>query len=206
MDRARQHGGTAICVLAGGEATRLPAKLGLEAGDVPMLVRVVRNVSTRYDVWLSTKGPLPAALARHVGALPQVVDRWPGRGPLSGLLSTLSAMPHAWVFALAGDAPFVSAKLVDALCAYAGEDCDAVVPRNDGVAQPLAALYRRTAFLREGAPVLTRGGGVRAVIERLRTRFVAMDDARAFVNVNTPADYARLREVLATRHVCEVLA
>jgi molybdenum cofactor guanylyltransferase len=189
-----------VCILAGGEATRLPGKLALEVGDVPMLVRVYRNVSPGRETWLSTKGPLPAEIAAHVDA-PQVVDRWPLRGPLSGLLSTLSDMRTEWVFAVAGDAPFVDAAFVDRLEEFVGPQYDAIVPMHDEDAkriEPLAALYRRDAFLREGMPVLLGGEGkMRLVIDRLRTRFVPVKDERAFANVNTPADYAKIREALA---------
>ena len=189
-----------VCILAGGEATRLPGKLALDVGDVPMLVRVYRNVSPGRDTWLSTKGPLPDAIGAHVGA-PQVVDRWPLRGPLSGLLSTLSEMRTEWVFAVAGDAPFVDAAFIARLEQFATEQYDAVVPMHDENAkriEPLAALYRRDAFVREGLPVLLGGEGkMRLVIDRLRTRFVPVDDERAFANVNTPDDYAKLREVLS---------
>ena len=189
-----------ICVLAGGEATRLPGKLALDVGDVPMLVRVYRNVSPGRATWLSTKGPLPAAITALVNA-PQVVDRWPLRGPLSGLLSTFSEMRAEWVFAVAGDAPFVDAAFVDRLAEYASPMLDAVVPMHEDGAQriePLAALYRREAFLREGMPVLLGGeGALRLVIDRLRTRFVPVRDERAFANVNTPDDYAKLRGTLA---------
>jgi molybdopterin-guanine dinucleotide biosynthesis protein A len=189
-----------VCILAGGEATRLPGKLALEVGDVPMLVRVYRNVSPGRETWLSTKGPLPEAIAAHVGAPPQVVDRWPLRGPLSGLLSTLSEMRAEWVFAVAGDAPFVDAAFVDRLEAQTAPQFDAIVPMHDANAkriEPLAALYRREAFLREGMPVLLGGeGALRLVIDRLRTRFVPVRDEQAFANVNTPDDYAKLREVM----------
>jgi molybdopterin-guanine dinucleotide biosynthesis protein A len=189
----------AVCILAGGEATRLPGKLALEVGDVPMLVRVFRNVSPERETWLSTKGPLPDAITAHVDA-PQIVDRWPLRGPLSGLLSTLSEMRAEWVFAVAGDAPFVDAAFIDRLEAHAAPQFDAIVPMHDENAkriEPLAALYRREAFLREGMPVLLGGeGALRLVIDRLRTRFVPVKDEQAFANVNTPADYAKIREVL----------
>ena len=189
-----------VCILAGGEATRLPGKLALEVGDVPMLVRVYRNVSPGRETWLSTKGPLPEEIDAHLDA-PQVVDRWPLRGPLSGLLSTLSEMRSEWVFAVAGDAPFVDAAFIDRLEAHAGPQYDAIVPMQDENAkriEPLAALYRRDAFLREGMPVLLGGEGkMRLVIDRLRTRFVPVKDEAAFANVNTPDDYAKLRETLA---------
>jgi molybdopterin-guanine dinucleotide biosynthesis protein A len=186
-----------VCILAGGEATRLPGKLALAVGDVPMLVRVFRNVSPGRETWLSTKEPLPAEIAAHIDA-PQVVDRWPLRGPLSGLLSTLSEMRGEWVFAVAGDAPFVDAAFIDRLEEHIAPAFDAIVPMhdaNDGRIEPLAALYRREAFLREGTPVLLGGqGALRLVIDRLRVRFVPVRDETAFANVNTPGDYAKIRE------------
>ena len=188
-----------VCILAGGEATRLPGKLSMAVGDVPMLVRVYRNVAPGRETWLSTKGPLPAEIAALIDA-PQVVDRWPLRGPLSGLLSTLSEMRTEWVFAVAGDAPFVDAAFIDGLEARAGAQYDAIVPmhgENGERIEPLAALYRRDAFLREGMPVLLGGeGALRLVLDRLRTRFVPMRDGGAFANVNTAADYAKIREAL----------
>jgi molybdenum cofactor guanylyltransferase len=188
-----------VCILAGGEATRLPGKLSLAFGDVPMLVRVYRNVSPAGETWLSTKGPLAPEIEAHVDAR-QVVDRWPLRGPLSGLLSTMSEMRTTWVFAVAGDAPFVDAALVASLAAHIAPDVEAIVPAHDPLArriEPLAALYRREAYLREGTPVLLGGdGALRLVIERLKTRFVPVADPRVFANVNTPAEYSALREAL----------
>ncbi|HEY0614475.1 MAG TPA: molybdenum cofactor guanylyltransferase [Candidatus Elarobacter sp.] len=190
----------AVCILAGGEATRLPGKLALDAGDVPMLVRVFRNVSPGRETWLSTKGALPEPVAALIDA-PSVVDRWPLRGPLSGLISTLSEMRAEWVFAVAGDAPFVDGTFIEQLEACAGEAYDAVVPMHEGDAkriEPLTALYRRDAFVREGLPVLLGGdGALRLVIDRLRTRFLPVRDDRIFANVNTPEDYAKMREALA---------
>ena len=186
-----------IIILAGGEATRLPGKLALDVGDVPMLVRVFRNVSPRRETWLSTKGPLAPEIAALVDA-PQVVDRWKLRGPLSGLVSTMSAIPHEWVFAVAGDAPFVDASFIDTLESHVAPELEAIVPRHgEKQLEPLAALYRREAFLREGNAVLAQGeGALRMVIDRLRAAFVPVDDPRIFTNVNTPADYAALRETL----------
>jgi len=189
-----------VCLLAGGEATRLPGKLELAVGDVPMLVRVYRNVSPLGPTWLSTKGELSPPIAAAIDA-PRVVDRWPKRGPLSGLLSTMSEMRNEWVFAVAGDAPFVDAAFGRRLLAFIGPGIEAVVPMHDGERgriEPLAALYRREAFLREGMPVLLSGdGALRLVIDRLETRFMPVRDERAFTNVNTPREYDALRETLA---------
>jgi len=196
---AERRGTIAILILAGGEATRLPGKLALEVGEVPMLVHVFRNVSPGRATWLSVKGPLPDAIERAIDA-PRVVDRWRLRGPLSGMISAMSEMDADWVFALAGDSPLIEARFVDELAAHVSDDVDAVVPVHEDERrriEPLAALYRREAFVREGLPVLERGdGALRLVLDRLRTRFVPIRDERPFVNVNTPDDYAKLREAL----------
>ena len=189
-----------VIVLAGGEATRLPGKLALEAGDVPMLVRVYRNVSAGRATALSCKATLPVDVDRYIDA-PAVVDRWPLRGPLSGLISTMNELRTKWVFAVAGDAPFVDAAFIDRLEARLRPGDEALVPYRtvDGQRriEPLAAIYAREAFVREGLPVLLSGNGaLRSVIDRLAARFVEIDDERVFANVNTPADYDALRKAL----------
>ena len=64
--------------------------------------------------------------------------------------------------------------------------------------EPLAAIYAREPFVREGLPVLLAGNGaLRDVIDRLSARYVEIDDERVFANVNTPDDYAAIRKVLA---------
>ena len=187
----------AVVVLAGGEAKRLPGKLFLDAGDLPLLVRVYRNVSVGRTTMLSSNGALPYEIDVLIDA-PAVVDRWSLRGPLSGLLSTMSALAAPWVFAVAGDAPFVDAAFIDMLEAQIASGDEALVPRHlragKTQVEPLAALYARAAFLREGLPVLLTGNGsLHATLERLATRYIDIADERVFTNVNTPEDYASLR-------------
>lgn len=188
----------AVILLAGGEATRLPGKLYLDAGDLPLLVRVYRNVSAGRTTTVSCKGALPYEIGLLIDA-PTVVDRWPLRGPLSGLLSTMSELRAPWVFAAAGDAPFIDAAFIDRLEALIAPGDEAIVPRRlageETLTEPLASLYSREAFLREGLPVLSAGnGGVRTVIDRLSTHYVDIDDDRIFANVNTPDEYVSLRK------------
>jgi molybdopterin-guanine dinucleotide biosynthesis protein A len=186
-----------ILILAGGEATRLPGKLGLAAGDVPLVVRVYRNFAVaERETFVSCN----ATFAPELDALlpvPAVIDRWARRGPLAGMLSTMPYMRSRFIFAVAGDAPFASPEVLDALLAALRPGDEAVVPEHvaEGTRrlEPLAALYDRLAFLRAGLPILRQGrGSLLAVIEALRTRFVPARGGETFINVNTPADYAAL--------------
>jgi molybdopterin-guanine dinucleotide biosynthesis protein A len=186
-----------VLILGGGEATRLPGKLALDTGEIPMLARVYRNVGAGRETWLAGKGSYPAALDALL-PIPVAIDRWSLRGPLAGLVTTMAQMHARWVFAISGDAPLVDASFVDALAAERQPGDEAIVPvhERDGKRQlePLAALYDRLAFLREGVPVLRSGGGeLRKVIDRLQTRYVEIADARIFTNVNTPQDYEALK-------------
>ena len=190
-----------ILILAGGEATRLPGKLGLPAGDVPLVARVYRNfVRPARETCVAAN----RTFAPEIDALlpvPIVIDRWSGRGPLGGMLTTMARMRSRFVFAVAGDAPFVTAELLERLLAELGPGDEAVVPEHerDGerALEPLAALYDRIAFLREGLPVLRAGrGALTRVIGRLNARFVRVESGRAFTNVNTPSDYTALLGLL----------
>lgn len=185
-------------LLAGGEATRLPGKLTLPLKGVPLLLHVYREIGPKRVVVVACKG----TFARELDALldaPLVVDRWPRRGPLGGLLSAMPFVGSRLVFAIAGDAPLIGAAFLQSLERAWREGDEAVVPevtddRGRRHLEPLAALYERTAFLRAGYDELVHGGGsVAATVARLRTRRVELDAAQRLHSVNTPADYEAVR-------------
>ena len=190
--------GIAVLILAGGEAKRLPGKLSLPAGGVPMLVHVYRNLSPGRHTFVSARATFPPEIDAQLDC-PLIVDRWIGRGPLAGMLSAFEEIPEPFVFVAAGDAPLLRADFIDRLARARQTGDEAVVPTWEAGGtwqlEPLAALYDRAAFLREAPEVLHAGdGSVLAAIERLSTRFVTIDrvTARTLRSVNTPADYAEI--------------
>ena len=139
---------TAVVVLAGGRATRLPRKLERSIGGEPMLERVCRNARTLgLPVYLAGSRQFSPALARRLG-LPMLHDRWPGAGPLRALFSSADALDCERIFALAGDEVRAGAALFRTLEAAWCDGDEAVVPRHDGRMEPLAALYSRRALVR----------------------------------------------------------
>lgn len=185
-----------VVILAGGGATRLPNKLELATGGVPMLVRVYRNVSAGRKTWISCAGGFPPEIDSQLDC-PMVVDRWPRRGPLGGLVTTMEVMDTPLVFAVAGDAPFIHASFIDRLAAAWQTGDEAVVPAHPGKSrkrlEPLAALYDRAAFLREGSKALgSADASLHATVERMRVRElpISHEEERLFTNVNTAEDYA----------------
>jgi molybdopterin-guanine dinucleotide biosynthesis protein A len=180
----------AVAILAGGQASRLPGKLELDAGGVPLLVRVYRRLREAGPVYIAAAGSFPPAIDEALDC-PIVVDRFPGRGPLGGLASVFEAIREPQVFAAAGDMPFVSAQTVRELARAWEPGVEAVVPVNaEGYLEPLCALYDRLAFLSAASGAFSgrSSGSVRRFVESLKAKRVRLSDERAFANVNTPED------------------
>ncbi len=183
-----------VVILAGGQASRLPGKLELDAGGLPLVVRVYRNVREIGPVYVSAAGSFPSEIDWALEC-PIVVDRWPRRGPLAALYNVLPHVPGPRVFVVAGDAPFVDRATADELAAAWEPGIEAVVPVNrEERLEPLCALYDRAALLDAARTILAQGsGGVAAAVERLHAKRVRLSNERVFANVNTAADCRLLK-------------
>jgi molybdenum cofactor guanylyltransferase len=193
MQNDKSYPNLAIVILAGGRATRFPGKLEASLDGEPVLAHVYHHVREIAPTMIAGRDTFSDTLDAQLDC-PIVVDRWPDRGPLGGLLSAAYETSAARIFALAGDAPRVTADIVN-LVAGAWQDGDeAVVPEHDGRLEPLAALYDREALMREGWECLhAQDHSMHALLSRLRVRKVPCD-ARPFANINTSADLALLTE------------
>ncbi len=174
-----------ICILGGGAASRLPGKLEADIAGKPLIVRVYENVRGTYPVYVSAKDSFGAAVDAMLDCT-MIVDRWNGRGPLAGLITVFSQVPHERMFVVAGDAPFADASALRELHDAWREGDEAVV------AGPLLALYDRAAFLQAAWPVFTHGSAaVKDVAAKLRARPAKMSE-RVLTNINTPADLKQI--------------
>jgi molybdopterin-guanine dinucleotide biosynthesis protein A len=178
----------AVLLLAGGKATRFPGKLAREIDGEPMLLRVYRRLrAAGLPMFVAAQGTFPGGIDAQLDC-PLLIDREPDGGPLAALCSACGQIGADRVFAIAADQPQLGTPLLEGLAAAWRPGDEAVVPHHGGRAEPLAALYARSAVLREGFALLRQGkGAMHALIERLRARLVTMPDAW-FANVNMPAD------------------
>ncbi|BDG02198.1 molybdenum cofactor guanylyltransferase [Anaeromyxobacter oryzae] len=184
-------------LVAGGRATRMggvPKGLLVLDGE-PIAARALRLFRRLFDdVLVVANDPAPyAALGARI--VPDVV---PGKGAPGGVHAALSAASTDWVFAAACDLPFLDERPIRWLAERRG-GAAAVLVRFGGRLEPLHACWSRACLpvldglLRAGDPSLravAAAVGAR-VIEEAEWRTV--DPAgRAFENVNTPEDAARL--------------
>ena len=193
-------------IQAGGKSTRMGGqpKALMELGGRRIIDRVADVVrAVTDDLLLVTNTPeLYASLA-----LPMVPDVFPDHGSLGGIYSGLRAAPGDTAFTVACDMPFLTpevARLVIDRAALA----DVVLPTLGGRLETLHACYAKSCLgpmeskLRQGQ---LRIAGffdevrVLAIPEDEVARF--RDPELIFMNVNTPGELARARELLAALEV-----
>lgn len=179
---------TAIVLLAGGEATRFPAKLEHRIDGKPMLQRSYERVAaTGWPVYVAGKGSFSRELDAHLQA-PLIIDRRPGRGPLAAFIGACAVVSAPHLFAVGGDQPQIDAGVLERIAAAWQEGDEAVIPVSDSGIEPLGALYDRAAALRTGFELRnTCKAGMRDLIAKLTARFVPCG-APYFHNVNRPED------------------
>ncbi|MGH7277685.1 MAG: molybdenum cofactor guanylyltransferase [Candidatus Rokuibacteriota bacterium] len=189
-------------IQAGGKSTRMGGepKALLALGGRRIIERVVEAVAPAVDdLLLVTNSPDLYAFLR----LPMVPDVYPDRGSLGGIYSGLEAASGAAAFTVACDMPFLHPDVVRLVVGRAGEG-DVVIPRVGDQLETLHAAYAKSCLPHIGEQL--RAGRLKIVgffrnvrVVEIETSEVARyrDPAIAFMNVNTPDELARAREIQA---------
>jgi molybdopterin-guanine dinucleotide biosynthesis protein A len=186
------RGGCSLVILAGGQSRRMGRdKAGLPAGDGTLVDHLARRLAPVVDETIIAGGSGHASLE----GVRLVADRYAGLGPLAGIQAGLAASRHAAVFVVGCDLPDVEPALVTLLRGLAG-DWDAVVPRIDGQAEGVCALYQRALASRVEDLLVAGERSIKRLLAASTVRYVSSEELRAvdpqlrsFRNINTPADY-----------------
>jgi molybdopterin-guanine dinucleotide biosynthesis protein A len=138
-----------------------------------------------------------------------LTDRWPGEGPLGGIITALIAAARVdsgaeWSLIVGCDMPFLTREWLSYLVERARKSqAGVVVPRSTSGLEPLCACWRTSA-----EPKLQEAfdAGVRKVTEamkRLQMEIVDENDwkrfdsaGRLFWNMNSVADYHQAKKIL----------
>jgi molybdopterin-guanine dinucleotide biosynthesis protein A len=193
-------------VLAGGGSRRFGRDKALvQIGDEVLLVRlclVMRGVTSFVKI-IGSPGKYS-----HFGA-ECISDRWPGEGPLGGIITALHAAAEAecapeWNLIIGCDMPFLTPEWLAYLVQRAQtSDAEVVAPRSGHGLEPLCACWGTS-----GAEKLQRAfeSGVRKVTEGMKhlamevldeTHWKRFDSAdRLFWNMNTLSDYDEAKRIL----------
>jgi molybdopterin-guanine dinucleotide biosynthesis protein A len=176
-------------------------KATLAWGNRDLLGHAIARLHLRTPDVRILSGPTLRYLDR---GLPVLVDSLPGIGAVAALVTALQALPPDGVaMLLAVDLPLVSGDLLGRLVeAIAG--VDAAMPVSASGVEPFCAAYRASCL-----PAVDRalGRGDNRLIgfkDEVRVREIeaaTLDPSRPdlFLNVNTPEDYERARDLARRR-------
>ncbi len=199
-------------VQAGGGSTRFGTDKALvELAGKTMLRRTAELVAlVCAEVYIVAPGGKYANLT-----WPLIEDRWPGQGPLGGILTALEQVsqwetssnrdaPASWTLVVSCDMPFLTrdflAFLIERTLVSRAE---IVVPQSGDGLEPLCACWSTGARIEIQHAF---NSGVRKVTEAMkRLRMEVLDESawkrfdsenRLFWNMNTPTDYEQARRLM----------
>ncbi len=188
-------------MLAGGASRRMGRDKALLAlGDETILARQVRLLHA-----VCRRVAVIGPQERYRGlAVPVLPDELPRRGPLGGIVTGLDLTRAEFNLFLGCDLPFMESRFLRFLAARALQDAaDVTLPRTpDARLQTLCAVCRRRARVVLRASLMAGENMIRRVFPRLRCRIIAWPEIaragfsqRIFDNMNTPADYERVKRM-----------
>ena len=187
-------------ILAGGKSRRM----GREKLLLPF--RGATVIQTISGALVPLVGRLRLIGREPIPGLPLLTaqpDLHPGLGPLSGIHAALETAEADRVLVVACDLPFVTTSFLRGLIEALSPELDAVVPCPGGEPVAVCALYRVTCLGSLSPRLERRELAASAFAKSLRARFLDDRDlsrldpsGRCLLNLNTPLDYAKAREIL----------
>jgi molybdenum cofactor guanylyltransferase len=181
-------------ILAGGRSSRMGRdKAMLEIDGVTMIDRAV-DLMERSGLEPAVVGSFGESSRIDVRLIP---DDWPGAGPLGGIATALRDTQTPWNLVIACDMPYLTTEWLGFLLRRVRESsADAVVPMNEGGAEPMSAVYHKRG---ETTIRTALGNGTRKVTDglaKLRVDYIEREEWKGFdsegflfKNMNEPADY-----------------
>ena len=193
-------------VMAGGASARFGFdKARAELNGKAMLVRMCRLVREAVG---SVSVVAPSGRYSEFGER-VVDDRWPGQGPLGGIITALMDArtqdhEHMWCLIVGCDMPFLTGEWLKYLSERALASSAAIVsPQSSVGLEPLCACWHTSAT---GKLQYAFEDGIRKVTEAMkRVSMEVVDEkdwarfdenGRLFWNMNTPAEYEEARRIL----------
>lgn len=182
-------------ILTGGASRRMGQdKAALPWGESTFLQSLIDKYAALGPVAVSVDTPGRFAFA---GAA-ELVDAFPGMGPLNGLVSGFSRTGAEEIFLTGTDLPLGEPELARALALLRGGADACVLRRGVKGAEPLFAVYGRGCLAAARTALEAGERSLLGLLRGLDVRSVApgevpgFDLDRVLLNVNTPEDYEKL--------------
>ena len=190
----------AALILAAGASSRMGSPKQLLDWEGRPLVRAAAEVAlaARLDPLLVVVGGAQAAVADALAGLPLRIIANPdyAAGQSTSLRAGIAALGQDAdaVVVLLGDQPFITAAIVERLVAEWQASGAAIVAPTYAGQRGNPVLFAHAVFPELLAVEGDQGARSVLAADRARVRLVAFDNPRPLADIDTPEDYARLRE------------
>ncbi len=175
-----------ICViLTGGQSRRMGTDKALLPLDGEALcLRLAEEFAPLVPVYFAVDraGRFPT------GRFGELVDRFPGQGPLNGIVSAFRGSDAAFALLVATDMPCCTPAAAERLAGAIGGH-DACLYGNE----PLFGLYTRRCLPVAEACLAAGQNAMRGFLDQISTRRLSADDPALFTNLNTPEELQAFR-------------
>ncbi|MEO8591016.1 MAG: molybdenum cofactor guanylyltransferase [Flavobacteriales bacterium] len=178
-------------VLAGGQSSRMGRDKALvEIEGRTMLDRGIELLRPHVREVLVVGDPTKYTTT-HGTVIP---DEEPGLGPLGGLVTALKRARYVRLLVIACDLPNLNDRLMVRLKLALDEGHDAVVPKHEGLIEPLAGAYHRRSVDAFEVCLRQRTLKMSDALAKVRTTWLDVRPGEdrwpkeLFRNVNSPSD------------------
>jgi molybdopterin-guanine dinucleotide biosynthesis protein A len=186
-------------ILAGGTSKRFggitKAKLVIHGENI--ISRIIFTISDLFDEIIIVTNK-PEEFSEYI-QYKIVEDQYLKSGPLAGIHAALKASSEDAIFVFAGDMPFLDKEIIsDQINEFSKTQYDVLIPKVDQFAEPLHAIYRKSAlnhlerFLLEG-----KSKAVRDFLSEINVGYLQMAKNEktgiAFANINSPSDLDKFK-------------
>jgi molybdopterin-guanine dinucleotide biosynthesis protein A len=137
-----------------------------------------------------------------------IVDIYPGKGALGGIYTGLASVDSFYSLIVGCDMPFLNRDLLCYLIDIA-PNFDVVVPRMDGMLEPLHAVYSRNCLAPIKELIDEDKLGMLELFNLVKTRYVGKDEITrfdpqclSFFNVNTLDDLKKAKDLIKQEEQC----
>jgi molybdopterin-guanine dinucleotide biosynthesis protein A len=189
-------------ILAGGKSSRLGQSKALQIIGGKSLIQWVVDrlaiLSTEIIIATAHGEAIPCSSAVKIKT---VADIYPGKGPLVGIYSGLTASSSSRAIVVGCDTPFLSVSLLEYMTQFS-PTFDVVVPRIEKKVEPLCAVYSKNCV----APILELLKqdelGISKLFSMVKVKYVGEDEINSFdpehlsfFNINSQDDLERAKKL-----------
>ena len=130
---------------------------------------------------------LPAEIIRDV-------DKFRKQGPLGGIYTAMDQYVGEWYMVIPIDVPFIERKIMATLMKNIEPHIDAVIPVVSGKIQPLISIFHYNVKSKIKRNLNNNRRSVQKLLDVCMVKYVPIDEAELFVNINSQVDYQKYIE------------